>query len=1152
MSISTDNWFEYLREEVLTEGLRDIGLPESVIDYIESAMADSPEKSKMYAGNQWKETTMPPGYVREAQEYWNTFMSQVFASKIARSEDNKIVARTLPAYDINNPSKPRAPYDDEQIKQNERIAFVVQNVSNAFAKPEGTWRKTFMKALKGLSKAGVPSETVEGVKEELDATISRSFKMWWRRFDQLFAWLNDEPTNYEMIKGESSIDNALGIALEDLESRENPDQIMHQFDDGFYWYDLRTSNCSIEAERMGHCGADSRGSLVSLRRRQDKRKASSSYVTMTWTMDTLYQIKGRNNNAPDSDLWTYINWFIQNEKISEVLETGEHSNDLQGFEDMNEALQEKNPDVNFEGMLNVDALQEAVDRVVNDYDGEYTSIVAEVQDPADFGGDGRSTTIYVTTEFNADINLGWPDIVRSNDLLYPSVGGDSDEADDNYEGIPENSYSTLAADFESEIGLDEWGYEMTGDAESEYEVVMLQGAQADDEEFDMDAPSTAHLRIRIRSTEVVTAEPRGGETAEEVAFDEVNDIAKDLYSNLEEKSAEIIDEIRANLVNEGYAVKGAYDKLRTSLADKEFNHWNASQESSTLSFQWAAEGGNNVINDGAEIPLVVKMYGISSASLVSRTYSQVFGAPLEGRPPRLENPDLNRNMARNLEKLFRATQEDPKQQKMDFGAGYDTRAPALVLAKDSHFIIQGSRSEVAQGGSYPKQPIDWIYELRMNSNTSSEELRVVQDILDFFDENPQMVNQAALQTINDALSFTAMEAERVREGVVSGQMPQSMIQRLDSQYASQADDRPENVDAAKMMMTARWFNQNLASMDEVAKYVAYYQYLRPMAGGRLIGARLQIEVDGDDAGKPTNFDSNIQSQLVRMGAPGITRAARTEAQESIEEQINRINGLLQEKDANYDLRLYNINVDVSLQDNHGGTLQQTETEIRGIEGVTTVRTIGEIQKIGNSQIGTYDIKFELLGTQGRVPYRDRVLIPGLMRIEGLKILRTSAIEQVSLRGRRLTQESKPRTLKEYGGTVSNFGGLVGGLGFARQHQGPRMPSERKMMQQILGDWVNASVMDYDRPMNVHNMQYHVMMPVEELIPYISNKYFRAPKDAFDGMYQNFIQNGPGAPVYVAIGKNNRIKITGGEDIVWFAKKAGQQEVPVFFSYQLQV
>ena len=1137
MSISTGNWFEYLREEVLTEGLRDIGLPESVVDYIENAMADSPEKSKMYAGNQWKETILPPGYAREAQEYWNTFMSNVFASKLARTEDNKIVARTVPAYDINNPSKQRVPYDDEQIKQNERIAFVVQNVSNALAKPEGTWRKTFMKALKGLSKAGVPSETVESIKEELDATISRSFSMWWRRFDQLFAWLNDEPTNYEMIKGESNIDNAYGIALEDLRSKENPDQIMHQFDDGFYWYDLRTSNCSIEAERMGHCGSDSRGSLVSLRRRQDKRKASSSYVTMTWTMDTLYQIKGRNNNAPDYELWDYIDWFIQNEEISEVLETGEHSNDLQGFKDMNEALQERNPDVNFEGMLDIDALQEAVDRVTNDYDGDYTSIEAEVQDPADYGGDGRSTTIYVNTTFSADINLGWPDIVRSNDLLYPSVGGDSDEADDNYAGIPENSYSTLAADFESEIGLDELGYELPGDAESEYEVVMLQGVQPDDADYDADFPQTAHLRITIRSTEIVAADDADG------AFDEVNDIARDLYSSLEEKSAEIIEELRANLVNEDYAVKGAYDKIRTSLADKEFNHWNVSQEASTLSFQWAAEGGNNVINDGAEIPLVVKMYGISSASLVSRTYSQVFAAPLQGRPSRLENPDLNRNMARNLEKLFRATQEDPKQQKMDFGAGYDTKAPALVLAKDSHFIIQGSNSEVAQGGSYPKQPIDWIYELRMNSNTSSEELRVVQDILDFFDENPQMVNQAALQTINDALSSTVMDAEKVREGVVSGQMPQSMIQRLDSQYASQADDRPENVDAAKIMMTARWFNQNLASMDEVAKYVAYYQYLRPMVGGRLRGARLQIEVDGDDAGKPTDFDSNIQSQLVRMGAPGITRAARTEAQESIEEQINRINGMLQERDPNYDLRLYTVNVSVSLQKDSGGTVQQTETEIRGIQGVTTVRTAGDTRVAGTAQLGTYIIKFELLGTEGRVPYRDKILIPGLMRIKGLNVLRVSPISQA-------LRESDSRALNEYG--VSNFGGVAGGLGFARMPSGPPMEfTPRKMISSVIDDWASNGVMDYDVPMRTNDSSYHVMVPVEELIPYMGHE-FRAPKDAFDGMYHNFIKNGAENPVYLAIGKNGRAKITGNRDIVWFAKKAGLKEVPVFFSYQSQV
>ena len=54
MDISTGNWFEYLREEVLTEGLRDIGLPEYVSDFIEEAMPSSPEKAKVYAGNGWK------------------------------------------------------------------------------------------------------------------------------------------------------------------------------------------------------------------------------------------------------------------------------------------------------------------------------------------------------------------------------------------------------------------------------------------------------------------------------------------------------------------------------------------------------------------------------------------------------------------------------------------------------------------------------------------------------------------------------------------------------------------------------------------------------------------------------------------------------------------------------------------------------------------------------------------------------------------------------------------------------------------------------------------------------------------------------------------------------------------------------------------
>ena len=61
-------------------------------------------------------------------------------------------------------------------------------------------------------------------------------------------------------------------------------------------------------------------------------------------------------------------------------------------------------------------------------------------------------------------------------------------------------------------------------------------------------------------------------------------------------------------------------------------------------------------------------------------------------PPRLENVDLNRNMARNLENLYKASQANPDQQQMKFGPEYAAKAARIILAKDSHFIIQGSNA----------------------------------------------------------------------------------------------------------------------------------------------------------------------------------------------------------------------------------------------------------------------------------------------------------------------------------------------------------------------------------------------------------------------------------------------------------------------------
>ena len=163
MDISTGNWFDYLREEVLTEGLRDIGLPESVVDYIESAMPDAPEKAKTYVGNEWKKYELPRNGWVFAQRNWSGFMERIFKDEIqaiapedrSPGSTENYRARTMTPYYVGGVDrKPvvRKEYDDEMIERNKRIVFVAQNVVNVFPKPAGTFRKAFMKAVKALSK----------------------------------------------------------------------------------------------------------------------------------------------------------------------------------------------------------------------------------------------------------------------------------------------------------------------------------------------------------------------------------------------------------------------------------------------------------------------------------------------------------------------------------------------------------------------------------------------------------------------------------------------------------------------------------------------------------------------------------------------------------------------------------------------------------------------------------------------------------------------------------------------------------------------------------------------------------------------------------------------------------------------------------------
>jgi len=388
---------------VLNEGIFDIGLPAAVAEAINRDFEGVPEKGKTMIGNLYKNmifNQLTRGYAMPLMNDVVHLADQIFETTLDLFSGDK------------DPDK-LPPEDREKLIQfmkNVRNTIVGEGVSPDRKGNYSDWKtkigdiqKAIKMAKKGYSRGIVKkilgdTTEVKAFPEMFETLAEDIYDDYARMIGQatldVQTWLKSQRDEYKKIPKiiedsnyypDTAIIRYAQNWLHDIETEE---QKIHTFDDTSYWYDLQTDTCPIEADRMGHCGGDGRATtLYSLRYKRKERQKSDSYITVAYNPDTetIYQIKGKFNKAPDKKYFKHIAWLIEKLGNPKVIETGEHSDDTEGFEKMSTWLK-KNTDAQIEDPTNAwDEMRDLVLATVNAYNDQYfySKIFAEMADPMD-------------------------------------------------------------------------------------------------------------------------------------------------------------------------------------------------------------------------------------------------------------------------------------------------------------------------------------------------------------------------------------------------------------------------------------------------------------------------------------------------------------------------------------------------------------------------------------------------------------------------------------------------------------------------------------------------------------------------------------------------------------------------------------------------
>ena len=348
----SNKWKDFL----LAEAIENIGLPSRVVTFIRrkaQATVHSDAHAKKLADQQGVELQK----IDEKHLTWLGHLLKKFEMKLFDVTD----ARPLANF-IKKAVRETSPLDDaasqeEREARGERVVDAIGPLIDYamdmnLAATELTTlsdmiglRKRMTRALK---RADLPEGEIKTAQTIFDhSLLSRltdddDLNVRLRRIMTVLAL---DPVYYEEeLKKAGDLRNAHGLAQTFLDSpKKEEDKVIHEFDNGYYWYDIRSHACDFEGKEMGHCGRGEHGSLVSLRAGGGRKM--KPFITLEFDGTTLYQIKGKANVAPKKDLWPYVDWFIENMGVERITETGQHASDHEGFDEMLEYFDEKHPDI---------------------------------------------------------------------------------------------------------------------------------------------------------------------------------------------------------------------------------------------------------------------------------------------------------------------------------------------------------------------------------------------------------------------------------------------------------------------------------------------------------------------------------------------------------------------------------------------------------------------------------------------------------------------------------------------------------------------------------------------------------------------------------------------------------------------------------------